>query len=151
MAKVYKQTPICKRRIATVKATGERLIVERLDIPKKGPAHAFCFAVVGVHKLVNGGARVRYDHIRKFLRSAVDIEEVVFTWETAQAIWEETMQRQGYIVRKTRGGNYKAEKPLTQKQIEDRRALAKAVNKIGTGPGSIDNLAKSMGALLFGE
>jgi len=84
---------IRKLRIATVKATGRRFVVDRIDLPRDdSPAKVYCLGdIVKSKETRNGGASFTYKGFRRFLRDAVDITEVVFTFEVCRDLWRESM------------------------------------------------------------
>jgi hypothetical protein len=84
---------IRKLRIATVKASSRRFVVDRIDIPRDGtPAKVYCFGdIVAAKEARNGGASFTYSGARTFLRDAVDIAEVEFTWAVCRELWQEAM------------------------------------------------------------
>ncbi len=86
---------ISKQRIVTVKATGRRHVVCRMEFPKdNSPGKVFCYGeIADARETSNGGVRWRWEGgMRKFLIDAVEISEVEFTWEYCFGMWQESME-----------------------------------------------------------
>ena len=126
-------------RIATVKATGRRFVVDRVDLPRDGsPATVFCFGeITQAREARNGGASFTYRGFKKFLRDAVDIAEVVFTWQFCRELCRETSEHQaadlGKGVARKSGRTGRIERAfavdLTADELVDRAAKAEAEGK----------------------
>jgi len=103
--------PIRKERIAEVKATGRKYIVQAIDFRAKPEAIVRCWGEVSSAKEArNGGASTRHGESKAFVKSAVEITEVTFTWAIAKELWEQAQQikrAKGYQVwtRTTYAGN----------------------------------------------
>lgn len=89
-------------RIATVKATGDRYLIQKLDIPRTGEGRVHCWGeVVGFKtsarssrtECLSAPASTRHAASRTFVRSAVDVsEDVVVTGSLAAELIQQ-MQR----------------------------------------------------------
>lgn len=102
-----------KMRIATVKATGERYLVQSMSIPKSGEeARVHCWGdVVAVkaarartfEEALDKPTSTRHEASRTFLRSAVDIsDEIVVTYLLALELLAQTSSKTGRSVSSSR-------------------------------------------------
>jgi hypothetical protein len=79
-----------KVRIATVKATGKRYIVQRLYLPTQSNevAKVFCWGdVVAVQ-----GTSLKHSEAHTFVRDAVDVVEVDRTRELCEELFDQAMR-----------------------------------------------------------
>jgi hypothetical protein len=91
-----------KQRIATVKATGDRYIVQRMSIGSdESSTRVFVWGEVTSYKTGRGysdeerlatGASTKHADSKVFVRSAVDIEEVEVTGHFAQKLMAQAMR-----------------------------------------------------------
>lgn len=116
---------VAKTRIATVKATGKRYVVQSLELPKD-PRHAkkaHCWGEVVSYK----GGSAKHGESKHFLLDAVDITEVERTPALLRALWDqgiESLRAKGHevVVRTSRRGNVNARDYGTRAQQETRAA-----------------------------
>jgi hypothetical protein len=103
--------PIRKVRIATVKQTGRKYLVQQIDFQAKPEPIVRCWGEVESAKATsNGGGSSRHGESKAFVKSAVEITEVEKTWDLIDELWQQSQQAKrakGYKIwtRKTYRGN----------------------------------------------
>jgi hypothetical protein len=94
-------------RVATVTATGERYLVQTLNIgatPEQSRCH--CWGHVTSYR----GLSSKHDKSKAFRLDAVKIDNVRKSPALLDSLlrqYIESLRKQGYVIRTTRGGNYK--------------------------------------------
>lgn len=93
-------------RIATVNATGQRYIVQRLYLPLTGEKKCFCWGEVTSYR----GLASKHGISKTFLLSAVTVAPAVKTTALLESLFSqniEGLRKEGWVLQRTRGGNYK--------------------------------------------